>query len=288
MQTFTLPAPAKLNLFLHITGKRADGLHTLQTIFQLVDLCDQLHFRLRDDGQINVRCAALPGLAQEDSTVYRAACLLPKAPHQGVDIEVEKNIPAGAGLGGGSSDAATTLMTLNDLWGLSLKQPDLLLLGSRIGADVPVFIAGHSAWAEGIGEQLTELKLASAVYLLIFPNCHVSTAEIFAAPALTRDTPAITLTNFNLDSTHNDCTPITRQLYPEVDAALQWLSQFGKARMSGTGSSCFVELSRPIAEQAQRQTPSHWRSFVVNGVNRSALHELLFSVQANQHKIQSG
>jgi 4-diphosphocytidyl-2-C-methyl-D-erythritol kinase len=278
LKTLTLPAPAKLNLFLHITGLRADGLHNLQTVFQLLDLCDLLHFRLRDDGQIHIHCPALPHLAPEHSTVYRAACLLPRAAHQGIDVVVEKNIPAGAGLGGGSSDAATTLMALNHLWQLHLDQSTLLSLGRQIGADVPVFIGGHTAWAEGIGEQLTQLDLAPTCYLLIFPNCHVSTAEIFSAQQLTRQTPAITLADFHLGNTHNDCTAVTCERYPEVDAALQWLKQFGEAKMSGTGSSCFVALDRPLAEQAQQQLHGRWQIFIVNGVNRSPLHEALYSV----------
>ncbi len=270
----TLPAPAKLNLFLHINGRRADGLHNLQTIFQLIDLCDLLNFRLRNDGRITVCCAALPDLALAQSTVYRAACLLPRAAHQGVDIAVNKIIPAGAGLGGGSSDAATTLIALNHLWQLHLNEKTLMTMGAKIGADVPVFIGGHTAWAEGIGERLSALTLAPAYYLLIFPNCHVSTAEIFSAQQLTRHTPAITLADFYTGKAKNDCTIITRKLYPEVDATLRWLSRFGEAKMSGTGSSCFVAfLNRQQAELAQQQVPSTWQSFIAQGVNRSALYQ---------------
>jgi 4-diphosphocytidyl-2-C-methyl-D-erythritol kinase len=271
----TLPAPAKLNLFLHVTGRRADGMHALQTIFQLIDLCDQLRFRLRDDGEIQVHTPALADLAMTNSTVYRAAMALPRAAHQGINIQVDKVIPAGAGLGGGSSDAATTLLALNHLWQLQLDTAELLKIGAQIGADVPVFIGGRSAWAEGIGEQLTPLDLPSHIFLVIFPGCHVATAEIFSAQQLTRHTPAITLADFHAGRSHNDCTAVTRQLYPEVDAALQWLSTFGEARMSGTGSSCFVAFeSKQQAHQAQQQVPAHWQSFIVTGMNQSPLLNL--------------
>lgn len=279
--SLTLPAPAKLNLFLHITGRRSDGMHNLQTLFQLIDLADQLTFSLRDDSDIHLHCPALAQLDKQHNTVYRAACALKKQAlltQQGVDIVLDKHIPAGAGLGGGSSDAATTLLALNELWQLNLPLTELLQLGAELGADVPVFLQGRTAWAEGIGEQLTPINLPKTYYLIIFPGCHVSTAEIFSAAQLTRQTPAITLADFQQGRACNVCTPVTRAIYPAVDQALNWLNQFGAARMTGTGACCFIELaSSEQGEELRNQLKiegkraQDWQAFVVQGLNQSPL-----------------
>jgi 4-diphosphocytidyl-2-C-methyl-D-erythritol kinase len=265
-------APAKLNLFLHITGRRADGYHTLQTIFQFIDLCDELEFQRRADGEIHLR-GEVPGVAPEKNLIWRAARLLQQesGTRWGADIGLDKKIPMGGGLGGGSSDAATTLLALNRLWQLDWPARRLAELGLRLGADVPVFAHGKAAWAEGIGEILTPLEnLPQPWYLVLHPGCQVPTAEIFQAPELTRNTPAIRMQNFLFASTGNDCETAVTARYPQIRAALDWLSHYGQARLTGTGACIFAAFSsREEAEQAEQKISAGWRAWVVRGLNRS-------------------
>lgn len=279
----TLPAPAKLNLFLHITGRRADGYHLLQTVFQLLDFGDELRFSLRDDNQITLICDSTE-LATDNNLVLRAAHLLREhtGATQGVDIELKKRIPTGAGLGGGSSDAATTLIALNALWQCQLDRTALAALGLHLGADVPVFVHGKSAWAEGVGELLQPVQLPALYYLVLSPACHVSTATIFSHQLLTRDTRAIKMAAFLAGQSKNDCESLVRTLYPEVNAALKWLSQFAKSRMTGTGSSVFAAFNdEASAREILRQLPSDQHGclrnisgFVAKGVDESALNNV--------------
>lgn len=276
----TLPAPAKLNLFLHITGRRADGYHLLQTVFQLLDYGDELRFSLRDDSQITLNCNSTE-LATNDNLVLRAAYLLREhtGATQGADIELIKRIPTGAGLGGGSSDAATTLVALNTLWQCRLERDTLATLGLRLGADIPVFVHGRSAWAEGVGELLQPVNLPALYYLVLSPACHVSTASIFSHQQLTRDTRAIKMAAFLAGQSQNDCEKLVRTLYPEVNAALEWLSQFSKPRMTGTGSSVFATFhDEASAREILRQLPTDQQGplrnisgFVAKGISESAL-----------------
>lgn len=274
------PAPAKINLFLHVTGRRSDGYHLLQTHFQFLDYCDQLQFRLNDEGEIS-RVNDLPGVPAEDDLVIRAARILaPFAPPgSGVAIKVEKLIPAGGGLGGGSSDAATTLVALNELWKIGKSHAELASLGLKLGADVPVFVHGHAAWAEGVGEELTPLESSEGTVLVVHPGCSVPTAEIFAHPQLTRDTPTIKIHDLESSIVSNDCEAVTRKLFPEVAHALDWLGQFGDTRMSGTGAcvyGLFDSISR--AERAAATMPKQWAWFVAQRRNISPLMETLTAI----------
>lgn len=268
-----LPAPAKLNLMLHITGRRADGYHLLQTVFQFVELCDQLTFTPRLDSKIT--CGnELPGLAMEDDLIYQAALLLQlhSGTRQGVDIKVEKNIPAGAGLGGGSSDAATVLMVLNRLWDLGLSKQKLAALGVSLGADIPVFIFARAAWAEGVGERLTALDLEEPWYLILTPDIEVSTAEIFAHADLTRDSAPIRISAFFRGAGHNDCYPIAAKLYPQIARLKDWLNQYGTVKLSGTGSSLFARFAdEKSALEVKRQLPEGCRGFVTKATNSHPL-----------------
>ena len=273
----TLPSPAKLNLFLHITGQRGDGYHTLQTVFQLLDYGDELQFSRRQDNAIHLN-PSLPGLTNSDNLVMRAARLLQSATGcaQGADIKLTKRLPMGGGIGGGSSNAATCLLALNTLWHCGLTIDALAALGLQLGADVPVFVRGHSAWAEGVGEQLTPLSIPSAWYLVIKPECSVSTARIFSDRQLTRHTPPITIAAFFGGGTGNDCESVVRQRYPAVDKALNWLSPFSAARLTGTGSCIFARFDRKDeAEQVLNQLPDPLQGFVAKGVDRSPTHTAL-------------
>lgn len=277
--TLTLPAPAKLNLFLHITGRRPDGYHLLQTVFQFLEQADTLHFSRREDGIIAL-APDIPGVPAESNLIMRAARLLQTHTgcRTGADITLEKRLPMGGGIGGGSSDAATTLLGLNRLWGLDLPLDTLATLGLQLGADVPVFVRGHAAWAEGVGESLTPVDLPEPWYLVLTPPAHISTADVFRHPQLTRDTPAITVAAFLggglARSVRNDCENIVRQLSPEVDAALTWLARHGTARMTGTGACCFVACpDRATAEHLLATSPLP--GFVSKGCNRSPAHVAL-------------
>jgi 4-diphosphocytidyl-2-C-methyl-D-erythritol kinase len=271
------PAPAKINLFLHVVGRRADGYHLLQTVFQFVDLCDELRFTPRTDGEVRL-LTPLPGVTPEQDLCVRAARALQAhaACTAGVDIELVKRIPMGGGLGGGSSDAATTLLVLNRLWGVNAPQAVLAGLGLALGADVPVFIGGQAAFAEGVGEQLTPVEPDEPWYLIIDPGVPVATARVFADPKLTRNTPPLTISGLRSRPVHNDCLPIARALYPPVDAAWRWLSRHGEARLSGTGGCLFARFETPApAERVLAQLPAPWRGWVVRGLNRHPLHAQL-------------
>lgn len=275
----TWPAPAKLNLFLHITGRRDDGYHMLQTVFQLLDVGDQLRFDITDDGNI-ARNNEIVGVLAEDDLVVRAANLLQSHTQcqQGVRISLDKQLPMGGGLGGGSSDAATTLVALNQLWQLQLSEQELLSLAVKLGADVPVFVKGHSAWAEGIGEQLEPIELiehwGERYYLVITPPCHINTSEIFLLPELTRNCPPITMAGFFRGIGVNVFESVVAQHYPAVLEALAWLSDYGKPRMTGTGASVFAGFDNvAAAQQVLAKMPNKWRGFVAKGVDVSPLVE---------------
>ncbi len=275
------PAPAKINLFLHINRQREDGYHELQTVFQFLDFCDELSFSITDDPAI--RHSQLPvGIDNDNELCQRAAILLQQTCNieRGVEITLTKRIPQGGGLGGGSSDAATTLQALNRLWGVNLSRDKLNTLGLRLGADVPVFLRGQTAWAEGIGEKLTPIDLEPSWYIVISPDVQVATADIFAHPELTRDSPPITIRAFRQGQVRNDLELVVRKLYPQVDEALRWLQTFGDlkvtARMTGSGACVFLAVtSREQGEEVLAQCPSEWAGFVARGLNQSPLVERL-------------
>ncbi len=269
------PAPAKLNLFLHILGRRPDGYHELQTAFQFVDLCDQLTFDVRADGRIE-RTQGPADIPAGSDLIVRAAAALRDATGvtQGVSIAVEKRIPLQAGLGGGSSDAATTLIALNQLWNTGLERPALARIGLTLGADVPVFVGGKAAFGEGVGERLTPIEPPEPDYVIVHPGCGIATAEIFQAPELTRNSDAITIRAFLREGGRNDCEGVVRRRYPEVARALDWLGQFGQARLTGTGACIFAAVeSRARAEEICRTIPKGWRGFACRGRNRSPLED---------------
>ena len=271
------PAPAKLNLFLHILGRRPDGYHELQTAFQFVDLCDFLSFEARADGRI-VRTTGPAEVAAESDLVVRAAVSVRRAigATQGVSIAVDKRIPLQGGLGGGSSDAATTLIALNEMWNGGLTRQDLAKLGLALGADVPVFVHGTAAFAEGVGERLTPIEPPECDYVIVHPGCGVATADVFQAPELTRNSAAITIRALLREGGRNDCEAVVRRRYPPVAQALDWLGQFGEARLTGTGACVFVAVqSRARAEEICRTIPPGWRGFACRGRNRSPLEDRL-------------
>ena len=273
----TLPAPAKINRFLHITSRRADGYHELQTLFQLINYGDELEISSRPDGQIKLS-SAIPGLPPEQNLVYRAAVALQQATgcKFGADIKLTKRIPSGGGLGGGSSDAATTLLGLNHIWGTQHSKPDLLSLAQTLGADVPIFVAGDTAWAEGIGEQLQKVEMPNRWVLVIKPDCEVSTAQLFSHPELTRDHSPITIARFLEQGAGNDFEPLVRKLYPAVDQGLDWLGQYADAQLTGTGACLFALFAeQQQAQQVLGQLPESFSGFVAATVNRSPLHEIL-------------
>lgn len=266
--TLTLLSPAKLNLFLHITGRRADGYHELQSVFQLLDYGDTLRFEADHSGRISLSGDDL-GLAPGDNLIVRAARLL-QSGERGVRIHVAKRIPEGGGLGGGSSNAATTLLALNHLWNCGLGGAELQRLGLQLGADVPVFTAGHSAWAEGVGERLQALELPPRWYLVLHPGCRISTREIFSDRQLTRDTPPITIATFFQGGSRNDCQATVAERYPEVAKALNWLGNFGDARLTGTGACVFASFAREAEARAVlEQVPAPWTGFAARGLNQS-------------------
>lgn len=269
------PAPAKLNLFLRITGRRADGYHTLQTVFQFLDYGDELEFALTDDGQIT-RVSPLAGVPEDKDLTVRAARLLQQtaAVRQGVRIHLVKRIPAGGGLGGGSSDAATTLLALNELWGVHLPPAELARLGLALGADVPVFIHGQAAWGEGIGEVLTPVEPEEAWFLVLVPPVHVSTAQVFASPELTGYSPPLTIRDFHEGrGLRNDLEAAVRSRYPEVDRAMRWLSEYGEPRMSGSGGCVFLKVANADrGRQILERIPKPFTGFVARGMNRHPLY----------------
>ncbi len=266
-------APAKLNLFLHITGEREDGYHNLQTLFQILDVGDELAFRIRDDGVIR-RVSDVDGVPEAQDLVVRAATLLQAyaSASCGVDIYLKKNLPIGGGLGGGSSDAATTLRVLNGLWGCRLSVEEMSSLGRQLGADIPVFVQGHTAWAEGIGDRLTPLEWDETCYLVVKPDVEISTRELFSSPRLTRDCEAIRIPAFRSSGGLNVFEPLVRELYPEVDSALTWLSRYSSAKMTGTGSCIFASFKdEESATVALRDLPADMEGFIAHGVNKSPL-----------------
>jgi 4-diphosphocytidyl-2-C-methyl-D-erythritol kinase len=267
--TLSLLSPAKLNLFLHITGRRPNGYHELQTLFQLLDWGDYLQFTANETGQISLEGSDGIGVPDEENLIVRAARQL-QTGSLGAHIAVEKHIPTGGGLGGGSSNAATTLLALNHLWNRGLSNTQLQELGAKLGADVPVFVAGHSAWAEGIGDILTPLELPKRWFLIVAPDCHVATAEIFSHRQLTRNTFPIKMAAVFGVNTRNDCQQLVRRLYPEIDNALKLLDNFGEARLTGTGACVFLSFDTgEEARAAQQQLPNNWTSIVARGVNES-------------------
>jgi 4-diphosphocytidyl-2-C-methyl-D-erythritol kinase len=273
------PAPAKLNLFLHIVGRRPDGYHELQTCFQFVDLCDEITIEVRADGQIG-RALDIPGLPQDADLCIRAARALKEASGSplGADISLLKRIPIGGGLGGGSSDAATCLVALNRLWGIHWPTPKLAALSLKLGADVPVFVQGRVSWAEGVGERLTPLypprAPAECIYLILKPNVSVSTAEVFQDPELTRNSAPITIHGFLASGGRNDCLGVVRRRYPEVAHALDWLSLFGSARLTGTGACVFLACeTMDLGQEIMRKMPPEFEGFLARGLNDSPLLE---------------
>jgi 4-diphosphocytidyl-2-C-methyl-D-erythritol kinase len=267
------PAPAKLNLCLYIVGRRRDGYHLLQSAIQFIDLCDRLYFFRRPPGVIE-RVAGPAGVSPESDLAVRAAKLLARRANgvPGAGIQVAKSIPIQAGLGGGSSDAATTLVALNRMWRVGLDKEELAELGMALGADVPVFVRGHAAWVEGVGERLTECEFPKGVYFVVKPQTNVSTAEIFQAAELTRNSPITTIRAFLAGGGRNDCTSTVRERYLEIAEALDWLAKFGPARLTGTGACVFASMpDEATAEAARAQLPARWTGYVVRGMNRSPL-----------------
>lgn len=291
MNNLVWPAPAKLNLMLHITGQREDGYHELQTVFQFIDFSDELEFKLRSDDIILRHCDDFEVPENEDIIIAAANLLRQNFLHKhtsvktrfGVDITLRKNIPMGAGLGGGSSDAATTLLVLNRLWEMQFSIDELAEMGLSLGADVPVFVHGFAAFAEGVGEKLSPISPAENWYLVLIPPVHVSTKEVFCNPQLTRDCSAIKLCDLSRHEWRNVCTPVVVKSHPEVSQAIDIINNYSKARMSGTGASVFSSFdTKKHAEevlQKIRKNPaiSSWISFVAKGLNQSPLHTLLES-----------
>jgi 4-diphosphocytidyl-2-C-methyl-D-erythritol kinase len=271
-------APAKLNLMLHIVGRRADGYHELQTVFQLLDLRDRIRLTVRDDGVIN-RPRGPAGVPEAEDLVVRAARALQSASgtRLGAEIEVSKVIPMGGGLGGGSSDAATTLLALNHLWQIGFGKEQIAAIGTTLGADVPVFVHGRSAWGEGVGDRLTPVSLpGESWFLVIFPGVQVPTAAVFQAPELTRNSPPTTMPGFLETGGRNDCEAVVRARFPAVAEALDWLAGYASARLTGTGSCVFAKFSRAAdAERVAARVPDAWRAFVARGLERSPLLEEL-------------
>ena len=266
------PAPAKLNLCLHIVGRRADGYHLLQSAMQFIDLCDELRFRERPAGTIERISGPAEIPADTDIAVKAARALANGRDVPGVGIELHKRIPVQAGLGGGSSDAATALVALNEIWRLRLSVDELARIGLTLGADVPFFVRGSAAWVEGVGEQLTPYDFPESHYLIVKPQAAVSTAEIFQAPELTRNSPVTTIRGFLAAGGRNDCTACVRGRYPEIAEALDWLHEFGEARLTGTGACVFVALPNEHAAQAVRaRLPARWSGYIARGLNRSPL-----------------
>ena len=271
------PAPAKLNLMLRIVGQRPDGYHLLQTVFQFIDLCDWIRFHPVADGRVSLQ-KTIPGVAEADDLTVRAALLLKAATgcESGVCIEVEKNLPMGGGLGGGSSDAATTLVVLNQLWDLRLTTEKLMELGLTLGADVPVFVYGYAAWAEGVGEKLERISLPEQWVVVIKPECHVNTKEIFSAKNLTRNSKSIRIADFTAGQHQNDCVEVVSQRYQSVKDALVDLSEFAEARLTGTGACVFAQFdSKAAAVIAFQSLKTKWQVYLAQGVNESPLFSML-------------
>lgn len=280
LQTLRLPAPAKLNLMLRVIGRRPDGYHLLQTVFQFIDFCDWIALTERDDGRITL-ARLLPNVPEDSDLTVRAAKLLQQAAGKtglGVEIDVKKNLPMGGGLGGGSSDAATVLLGLNALWGLGLPIDALAKLGLCLGADVPVFVRGYAAWGEGVGEDLTPLlELPEPWYVVLIPPCQVSTAAIFSAEGLTRDNPPLKIADFIAGQHDNHCLPVVISHYPVIAQAIAGLRAHSESvRLTGTGACVFAEFStQSAAIEAATGLAKNWQVFVAKGVNLSPVHAIL-------------
>ncbi len=277
VDSLLLHSPAKLNLTLNIIGRRNDGYHLLETVFQFIDLCDELQFTLNDEGDVR----RLPGnspVAAADDILLGAAMLLQSrfGVSRGVNISIDKRIPIGGGLGGGSSNAATCLLALNQLWRLGQSVDQLSEIGIELGADVPVFVRGRAAWGTGIGEVLEPINLDEPIYLVIDPKIKVSSAQIFGAQELTRNNDPLTIRAFLRGSVSNVCEPVVRKLYPQVGEAIDWLSQYAAARMSGTGACVFAALdSHEQAETVKSRVPEQWTGYVTRAMNRNPVHQQL-------------
>ena len=275
------PAPAKLNLFLHILGRLPNGYHQLQSLFQMLDFGDELTFEINPSGTICMR-EPLAGVDDDDNLIIRAARLLQKRSQcpQGATIGLTKRLPMGGGIGGGSSDAATTLLALNYLWQTGLSEDELAELGLTLGADVPVFVRGRTAFANGVGEQLIPLPQPEYYYVVLAPNCHVSTAEVFGYADLPRNTQPIGPERYDFDTTRNDCQERVFALYPEVANAFGWLLEYAPSRMTGTGACVFARFTdRQQAEECFAARPTHLGGFVAKGVNESPVITLLATLQ---------
>lgn len=271
------PAPAKLNLFLHVLGRRSDGLHELQTIFQFLDYSDQLNFRVRDDGQV-LRVDGPSEVPVEQDLSIRAAILLKKkgCSEKGVDISLHKRLPIGGGLGGGSSDAATVLVVLNRLWNIGLSIDELAILGLELGADVPVFVRGMAAFAEGVGEKLSPIEPPESWFLVLIPPINVSTANIFSDSELTRDSRAIKICDLHTVKLKNDCESVVCKQHPIIAEAIDWLAQYAPTRLTGTGACIFASFTdQAEASRVQNKIPWAWQSFVAQASNRSPLYKAL-------------
>lgn len=267
-------APAKINRFLHITGQRDNGYHELQTVFQFLNYADELRFTILDHNEISHN-NPLPGIEPKDDLTIRAARLLQQETQcpLGVQISITKRLPMGGGLGGGSSDAATTLVALNELWNLQLDIDHLARLGVQLGADVPIFVHGFSAWAEGVGEKLSAIELDESWFVVLIPSVSVSTAEIFSTPSLKRNCSPISISDYLSGKGTNVCEPIVSRLYPEVAQAIKWLTQFAPARMTGTGACVFAAVaSEQEAKQILSKKPEKFNGFVAQGKNLSPLY----------------
>lgn len=271
------PAPAKLNLMLRVVGRREDGYHLLQTVFQIIDLCDWLTFHPVSDGSIGLQ-NPIPGVPEQDDLTVRAARLLSQhcGSRAGVRIEIEKNLPMGGGLGGGSSDAATVLVVLNKLWGLGLSREELMKLGLQLGADVPIFIFGSSAWGEGVGEDLEVISLPKQWFVIIKPDCHVNTKEIFCSDRLTRNSKIIKMADFLAGDAVNDCEAVVRALYKPVADAMSALASYGEAKLTGTGACVFACFGTEFeARKVQQDLSEKWVVYLAKAENVSPLYRYI-------------
>ncbi|RZM83170.1 4-(cytidine 5'-diphospho)-2-C-methyl-D-erythritol kinase [Pseudoalteromonas rubra] len=285
MKTLTLTAPAKLNLFLHINGRRADGYHELETLFTMLEYGDELTFSLIKQDIVEIG-GDVAGIPLQENLIYRAAeALRPyKQSPFGAHVQLVKKLPMGGGVGGGSSDAATTLLALNTLWQCDLSLDQLADIGLSLGADVPVFVRGKTALAQGVGEKLSPYTLATKHYLVVFPNVHVGTVEVFTHPELPRNTPKLS-EGWTIDQTHNDCQALVKKLYPEVEKTLSWLLKYAPSRMTGTGGCCFAEFdSAQAAQRVLEQLPSHWTGFVTQSASESIAHRQLAAWRKDEVK----
>jgi len=273
-------APAKLNLFLHITGRRADGYHLLQTVFHFINISDTLYFEVSENNQINIS-PSIENVPDEENIIIKAAKLLQSTAgiHKGATIRLTKRLPMGGGLGGGSSDAATTLLALNKLWDINMKKDELMSLGLSLGADVPIFIHGQTAWAEGVGETLTNVpeleNMAKNWFLVLFPKINVKTGAIFSSSELTRDKLPIRIRDFLNGTTENVFEPVVAEQYPEIREALNWLSQFADAKLTGTGACIFASFkTEQEAREVAAQAPKKWQTFVAKGCFTTPIEDM--------------